>query len=483
MVVPDPITKDCFMIPTDPRSAAMDLAGGMVASGRFRDELADLVAHRTESQNPTQAIELMRYLTEALVPRLEAMGFTCLMHANPEPGGGPLLTATRFEAEGLPTILGYGHGDVIHGQDDQWRDGLSPFQLTEDQGRYWGRGVADNKGQHLINLLAMESVIATRGSLGFNAKLLFEMSEETGSRGLYAFCQANRDLLAADVLIASDGPRLQPETPTLFMGSRGALNFDLVVDLRKGAHHSGNWGGLLADPAILLVQAIASITDARGQIRIPEWRPTSLTPEVRAALADLPLEGEGPAIDPDWGEQSLTPAERAFGWNSFAVLAMKSGVPEAPVNAISGHARATCQLRFVVGTDSGALIPALRRHLDAHGLQAVQIVMDEGIFPATRLAPDHPWVRRVADSVQRTTGAAPHILPNLAGSLPNDCFSDVLGLPTIWVPHSWRGCCQHAPDEHMPIALAQSALRVMTGLYWDIGSGKVSGVTNGETAQ
>lgn len=471
------------MTHADPRAAAIALAGGMVASGRFRSDLADLVAHRSESQNPAQAIGLMRYLTEALMPRLQAMGFTCLMHANPVPGGGPLLTAARIEGEGLPTVLGYGHGDVTHGQDDQWRAGLAPFTLTEEAGRYWGRGVADNKGQHLINLLALEAVIATRGALGFNAKLLFEMSEETGSRGLHAFCAANRAALAADVLIASDGPRLQPDTPTLFTGSRGAMNFDLMVDLREGAHHSGNWGGLLADPAILLAQAIACITDARGRIRIPEWRPGSLTPAVRAALAGLPLEGEGPAIDPDWGEEGLTPAERAFGWNSFAVLAMKSGVPEAPVNAIAGRARATCQLRFVVGTETAALLPALRRHLDAHGLHAVRIEADgDSIHPATRLDPGHPWLRRIAASVARTAGRAPHLLPNLAGSLPNDCFADILGLPTVWVPHSWRGCSQHAPDEHLPVALAEDGLRVMAGLYWDIGSGNLPAAGPQESA-
>lgn len=455
----------------DGRDQAIAAAGDMVPSGRFAADLAELVAHRSESQNPAQAHALGAYLTDALAPRLSALGFDWQMHPNPDPKGGPLLTAIRHEAEGLPTVLGYGHGDVIHGQDDQWADGLSPFALTERDDRWYGRGVADNKGQHLINLLAMEAVIAARGALGFNAKLVFETSEETGSTGLHAFCMDHRDRLAADVLIASDGPRLQPDTPTLFMGARGGISFDLVVDLRKGAHHSGNWGGLLADPAIILAHALATITDARGQIAIPEWRPDSLTPEVRAALAGLPLEGDGPAIDEDWGEASLTPAERAFGWNSFAVLAMKSGVPEAPVNAISGHARATCQLRFVVGTDVAGILPALRRHLDTRGFEAVRIVpMEKGLFPATRLDPGHPWVRIVAESVARTAGRPPHILPNLAGSLPNDCFSDVLGLPTVWVPHSWRGCCQHAPDEHLPVALAQDALRVMAGVYWDLGS-------------
>ena len=455
------------------RDLAIAAATAYFDQGRFQTDLADLVAYPTESQNPKAAPDLWRYLERAMLPRLTALGFVCEIFANPVAGGGPLLIGTRHEGDGAPTVLTYGHGDVVRGQEGQWRDGLQPFVLHEDGARLYGRGTADNKSQHLINIAALEAVLAVRGHLGFNLKIVLEMSEETGSAGLAAFFRAHKDRLAADVLIASDGPRLQPDTPTVFMGSRGGINFDLLVDLRVGAHHSGNWGGLLADPAMILAQALATITDKRGQIRIAEWRPDSLTPSVRKALEGLPLQGhaDGPAIDPDWGEESLTLAERAFGWNSFAILAMKSGVPEAPVNAISSSARATCQLRFVVGTDPKAILPALRRHLDAQGFERVQIIADEdGYFTATRLDPDHPWVTFVTSSLQRTAGKAPHVLPNLAGSLPNDTFTDILGLPTVWIPHSYRGCSQHAPDEHVLKPLCREALGLMSGLFWDIGA-------------
>ena len=381
--------------------------------------------------------------------------------------------AERIEGADLPTVLSYGHGDVIRAQTDQWREGLHPFKLVEEGDRLYGRGSADNKGQHLINIAALDATLQSRGKLGFNCRIVIETGEETGSPGLAEFFEAHKDDLKADVLIASDGPRLQPETATMFMGSRGGVTFDLVIELREGAHHSGNWGGLLADPAMILAQALSTITDARGQIRIPEWRPDSLTDDVRAALAGLPVTGgDGPSVDEDWGEESLSPAERVYGWNSFAILAMKSGVPEAPVNAISAHARATCQLRYVVGTEPEDILPALRRHLDAHGFQAVRIVAhDRGFFRATRLNPDHPWVTFVARSLEETSGQKPHILPNLAGSLPNDAFADILGLPTVWVPHSYRGCSQHAPDEHVLKPLSRDALRLMAGLFWDIGEG------------
>ena len=454
---------------TTPATPALDISARYFDTGTFQQDLAELVGYPTESQDPRGTPYLRAYLDEAMIPRLNEMGFDCTVHDNPAPGAGPILTAVRIEDPALPTVLTYGHGDVIRAQEGQWREGLAPFVLTEEGDRLYGRGSADNKVQHLINLRAMAAVIEARGALGFNAKVLLEMGEETGSPGLRQFCEANRDLLAADVFIASDGPRLSADVPTIFTGSRGGAMFDLRVDLREGANHSGNFGGLLADPAIILSHAIASITDPRGQIAVPEWRPDSLTPRVREALAKLPELDPGIALDPDWGEEDLSMAERVFGWNSFAVLAMVSGVPDAPVNAISGWARATCQLRFVVGTEPEDIVPALRRHLDRHGFTKVEVVPSErGSFPATRLDPDHPWVAFAARSLETATGTAPHLLPNLGGSLPNDCFAEVLGLPTIWIPHSYAGCSQHAPNEHVLKPLCRQALIAMTALFTDI---------------
>ncbi|MGX1500149.1 acetylornithine deacetylase/succinyl-diaminopimelate desuccinylase-like protein [Labrenzia sp. MBR-25] len=456
------------------RSSALKNIEEYADLGGFIEELSRLVAYPTESQEPAAHPELKRYLIEAAIPMLEGMGFNCRILENPVEAGCPFLYAERIEDPDFETVLTYGHGDVIRAQTDEWRQGLAPFKVVVEGDKAYGRGTADNKGQHLINFAALRAVIEARGSLGFNAKVILEMAEECGSPGLDALFSAHKDLLKSDVLIASDGPRLHPDRPTLFMGSRGAVNFDLRVEFRKGAHHSGNWGGLLKDPAIVLAHAISSIVDRRGQIKVPEWRPTSLSPAIRETLKDCPVGGfDGPCVDTDWGEESLTPSERVFGWNSFAVLAQKSGVPEAPVNAISGWANAHCQLRYVVGTDPEDILPALRRHLDREGYADVQVVPTErGRFHATRLDPDHPWVRRVAVSVGETTGKKPVLLPNLAGSLPNESFSETLGLPTVWLPHSYPGCSQHAPDEHLLLSSSREALRMMTGLFWDIGEGR-----------
>lgn len=454
------------------RSKAIARAEAYYDQGGFVEELRRRVAIETESQKPEQSAELWRYLRDEMEPTLAAMGYTSKILPNPTDVDCPFLIAERIEDKDAITVLTYGHGDVIRGQKDQWREGLDPFDIVIEGDKIYGRGTADNKGQHTINIAALRSVIEERGRLGFNSRIIIETGEETGSPGLGEFFKQYKDICAADVLIASDGPRLAPKRATIFMGTRGAVNFDLHVELRKGGHHSGNWGGLLADPGIILSHAIASIVDHRGQIKVPEWRPTTLTASVRKAIAGCPLEsGNGPDIDPNWGEESLTPAERVFGWNSFAVLAFTSGNPQKPVNAIAPSAHAHCQLRFVVGTDFEDVVPALQRHLAKNGFTNVEVVVAEkGFFAATRLDPDHPWVKRVAKSVEQTTGEKPAILPNLGGSLPNDTFADILGLPTIWVPHSYSGCSQHAPNEHMLGTTAREGLQIMTGIFWDIGA-------------
>jgi len=440
--------------------------------GRFLADLGRRVAIPTESQNPERAAALSDYLENEMAESLERMGFSCRILPNPTGKHGPFLIAERIEDAARPTVLTYGHGDVIRGQEEQWQSGLSPWQLLVKGEKIYGRGTADNKGQHTINLAAVETVLKARGRLGFNLKVLIETGEEMGSPGLKALCQREKEALRADVFIASDGPRLQPQRPTLFLGSRGALNFDMVADFRAGGHHSGNWGGLLANPGIVLAHAIASITDKRGAIRVPEWRPGSLTPSIKEALKDLVVEGgaDGPAIDADWGEPGLIPSERVFGWCSFEVLAFVTGNPDKPVNAIPPRASAHCQLRYVVGVDPADILPALRRHLDREGFVRVKIApARDGFFPATRLDPGHPWVKWAEDSIARTTGAKPAILPNLGGSLPNDVFADTLGLPTVWIPHSYAACSQHAPNEHLLAPVARDGLRIMTGLFWDLG--------------
>jgi len=201
---------------------------------------------------------------------------------------------------------------------------------------------------------------------------------------------------------------------------------------------------------------------------------------VRNALKDIKREAgpDAPDIDPDWGEPGLTAPEKVYAWNSFEVLAFVTGNPERPVNAVPPRAHANCQLRFVVGTDIDNIVPALRNHLDDHGFDSVEIheppAANDGMFNAARTDPDHPWAQWMIDAVARSLGKRPAVLPNAGGSICDEVFQDVLGIPFVWLPLSYAGCSQHAPDEHILWSLTREGMELVTGVYWDMGSPETS---------
>ena len=452
------------------RTEAIDHAHRQFQSGEFLIELDRRVGYRTESQNAERGEALRAYLTEEMQPAFSELDFTTRLIESPS-GKAPFLFAEHRESDSAPTVLMYGHGDVVDGMVGEWRDGLDPWRTTRIDNRVYGRGTADNKGQHSINLAALRSVRAARGGkLGFNVKFIIEMGEEIGSPDLGKVCQLHRDELKADLFVGSDGPRLAADRPTVFLGCRGGLRIHLDVNLREGGHHSGNWGGVLTNPATILANAIATLVDGHGRLKLEALKPPRLTNQIRSFLADVEIKplADEPALSENWGEEGLSAAERLYAWNTLEVLAMSSGNIEKPANAIPGRARAVLQLRFVVGTKYDQVVDAVRTHLQANGFPMVEVSATQS-FVASRTDFDSPWIKWTAESIQRTTGKPPAVLPNFGGSLPNDVFSEGLGLPTIWLPHSYPGCSQHAPNEHILLSVTEEALGIMAGLFWDLG--------------
>jgi hypothetical protein len=362
-----------------------------------------------------------------MVPAFTRMGFTTRIYQNPVSGQGPVLLATRLEDARLPTVLGYGHGDVIRGLEDQWTKGKGPWVTARDGDRLYGRGTADNKGQHSINMAALEAVRAERGGrLGFNAKFIVETGEEAGSKGLAELVAANKADFAADVLIGSDGPRVKPERPTMTLGCRGALNFDLVCDLREGGHHSGNWGGLIANPGIILAHALASIVGAKGELLVPALAAPPMSRAVKECLADVEVDGgeEGPQVDPWWGEPGLTPAERgqrhpAQGGRQLpAALRCRHRRCEHRAGAAAPPRRARARARQGAAAAGGERRPVLRQ---PHGARS-SLAAVRGRLPATLgqcQAGDAAAVGRIdlQRHLHRYPGDADHLDPALLSVL------------------------------------------------------------------
>src|SRR5207247_2892098 len=149
------------------RATAIAAAERYFDEGGFAADLARRVAIPTESQVEERLPVLRSYLADEIAPSFARLGFHSEIVDNPV-RGGPILIAERREPAAATTVFGYGHGDVIRGLEPQWREGLSPWRLQQEGVRLYGRGTADNKGQHTINLAAIAAIIETRGRLGFN---------------------------------------------------------------------------------------------------------------------------------------------------------------------------------------------------------------------------------------------------------------------------------------------------------------------------
>ena len=275
-------------------------------------------------------------------------------------------------------------------------------------------------------------------------------------------CREQKARLAADVLIASDGPRLAPERPTIFLGARGAMNFSTSSSIccrgRAWYYIRGIGDGLLArSRGIVLAHALASITSDKGAIKVREWVPSHMPNSVRMALADCTVDGgdDAPEIDLDWGEPGLTArARRCSAGAASRCWPSPPAIPENPVNAIPPKATATCQIRFVVGVDPEDFMPApappprCARLPDGAGraVEEGSISRRPGSTPTMTGCAGPPAVDR-AD--HRASAAGDPAQSSAARCRQRTSSPPILGLPTVWIPHSYASCSQHAPNEHM----------------------------------
>ena len=245
--------------------------------------------------------------------------------------------------------------------------------------------------------------------------------------------------------------------------------------MREGGHHSGNWGGLLSNPAIILANAVSSIIDAKGSLKVEGLMVKKIPTSVKNALRGLKRDGgpNSPKIDLNWGPLGRTSIEKATASNTFEILSFSAGDPLHPVNAVPPFAKAACQIRFVMGTNLNDIIPTLRQHLDQFGFEKVEIcdpIRSNSIsFEASRTDPNSPFPKWVSSIISKVTKKDCGILPNSAGSNMTEVIQYDLGIPIVWLPLSYTGCSQHAPNEHMLKSLMREGITLVASIYLHLG--------------
>lgn len=389
--------------------------------------------------------------------------------------GNPMLLATIGpERSDVPSIMLYGHHDVQPiDPEAAWE--TPPFEPVIRDGRLYGRGTADNKGQFFCHLFAVRALLRTLGEVPVRVRLVLDGREEIGSPEAPAFVERHRDALQ-DVrfCLTADGPTRLDERPEVSFGVRGAVKLRLTVRTSDTDLHSGNWGNLVPSAAFRLAQILAQLKDADGRVLVPGFYDEVVppTPAEQAAIAEIPF-------DPEEARRSVG-AVRLDGPTDIPPLQRIMFLPTLTVNGIQGGytgpgfktvipSEAFCYLdaRLVVNQDPQPMFERIRDHLARIAPEAS--LMQVGHYLPSRTPIDHPEAANVLAAVEDGFGQAPLRVPCMGGSLPDAAFALGLGIPVFDVPYGAPDQRNHAPNENMRLhhlrqgAAASAALLLRVG--------------------
>ncbi len=374
--------------------------------------------------------------------------------------GHPLVYGEWLGAPGRPTVLFYGHYDVQPPDPlELWRS--PPFEPTVEGTDLVARGATDDKGQSLTHLLAVETMLAERGSLPVNVKFLVEGEEESGGETIEAFVEQDRgDRLAADCVVVSDTSMFGPGQPSLLYGLRGMLYTEILVTGPCRDLHSGSFGGAVRNPLNALSQILARLRDVdTGKVLIPGFydsvRP--LEPTEREAFAALPFDEQAyrdslevPAL---FGEQGYTTLERVWGRPTCDVNGIWGGYqgPGAKT-VIAAQGGAKVSMRLVPDQDPAEIGRRLQSYVASiapSGVQATVRILNGGA-PVV-IDTSGPFPEAAMDALEQVWGKRP-VLIREGGSIPIvSTFSRVLSTPVLLMGFGLPDDRLHSPNEKMNI--------------------------------
>ena len=385
-----------------------------------------------------------------------------------ETGGHPIVVGERIEDPNLPTIVIYGHYDVQPGDPlDLWK--TSPFEPIVRDGRMLGRGSADDKGQILIHLAALEALLSTRGKLPVNVKYLFEGEEESSSVNLERWMAANPERCSGDAVIISDSGFFDGNRPALTVGLRGITYMQVDVRNSDVDLHSGSYGGAVINPANALASMIASLHDENRHVTVPGFYDdvVELTPDDRAAFAALPFNEASYLAGID--------AKATQGEAGFSTVERRGARPTLDVNGIWGgftgdgsktiipaHAHAKISCRLVTAQDPAKIALQVEAALKAaapRGLQVEVQNLGNGYPFLTPLG--DPYLSAAASALKETFGADPLYIRE-GGSIPIAAlFQRELSLPVVLLGFTPPDDNAHAPNESMDLGNFEGGIRTV----------------------
>lgn len=412
-----------------------------------------------------------RRAAEWVAADLARIGFE---HVDVSPTGGhPIVYADWLHAAGKPTVLVYCHYDVQPVDPvDLWE--TAPFEPFIRDNRVVGRGSADDKGQLHMHLRAAEALLATRGSLPVNLRVVFEGEEESTSVHLAPWIEANRDRLTADAVVISDTGFFEGNRPALTTGLRGLLYTQIDVVGPATDLHSGGYGGLVENPANALSRIIAELKDRHGVVKILHFYDDvePLTSKTRDELAQMAFDEEAIRALCDVpvlvGERGYAPLERLGYRPTLDVNGIWGGFTgEGSKTIIPAHAHAKVSCRLVPDQDPAKIYEELKAFVASVAPPGVSVtVQDLGMGRPVVVSADDPFARAALDALEETFGERP-FLTRGGGSIPvAELFDKLLGRPPVMLGFTNDDDHAHAPNEYMRLDNYETGIRTICR-YWD----------------
>ena len=417
---------------------------------RFLDELFQLLripSISAQSSHKQDMVTCAQWLRDALLAsgadRAEVMPTE----------GNPVVYAEKIIDASKPTVLVYGHYDVMPVDPvDEWK--TSPFEPVVKDGRIWCRGADDDKGQLYMHAKAFEAMVKT-GSLPCNVKFMLEGEEEIGSASLYKWCEDNKQMLRSDVILVSDTSLIGWDTPSITCGLRGLAYMQVEVQGPNKDLHSGLYGGAVANPANVLAKLIASLVDDNGRIIIPGFYDDvrELTPTEREDFNKAPFDiqryKKALDIDEVQGEAGYTTIERTGVRPTLDVNGIWGGyIDEGTKTIIPAKASAKISMRLVPNQDYVKIGQLFEKHFKSIAPKSVRVTVKALHGGAPYVTPtDMPAYQAAAKAIETTFGRKP--LPYYSGgSIPIiSAFEKILGVKSILMGFGQDEDAIHSPNE------------------------------------
>jgi acetylornithine deacetylase/succinyl-diaminopimelate desuccinylase-like protein len=351
-------------------------------------------------------------------------------------------------------VLIYGHYDVQPpGPLTEWVS--PPFEPSIRDGRMYGRGTGDNKGQHLAQLLGLRALLEVAGELPCRVTVLLDGEEEIGSSNLAAAIRGRFSKGSApDLAVWSDGPVHESGRATVVLGVRGIVTFQVRLTGAVAPLHSGNWGGVAPNPAWRLVHLLASMRSPDGEVLIDGAHDgiKPLSADEQAALENMPADSS--IMLKDIGVDAMEPpASRSFSERlsrpTFTINSLTCEDAGEHRTIIPNVAVAKCDMRLVAGQRAADVKAAIRRHVASREPKAE--VIFGGSMEPHRTPPETRYTQAVIRGARAGLGEDPLLTPALGGSLPIAEFGDALGIPCYGLPLANADERNHAPNENMEV--------------------------------